>query len=154
MTLLAAFKNKQQNCYRLHGSLYGLDQGNKYCNDSGGKTYPWCSISAFVTIEGPTEQYSIVRVLASTVLLCWIVKCSVANKNVRLLDCGLKCIIRQGFDLSIYKKAVFIQNWLFFVNISSTNKFYSSYWFNVLCISKKNFFLIFLASLLNFSTIR
>ena len=51
--------------FRYYGHHCSLDEGNKYCNDSDGVSYPWYMHDSFVTIEGPTNKYSITHVLVS-----------------------------------------------------------------------------------------
>ena len=51
----------------MFGGLDSLQKGYKYCNDGNNISFPWFQCSekpdSFVTIEGPTNKYSIVHVL-------------------------------------------------------------------------------------------
>ena len=45
--------------------LLGLDKEQKYCIDNDNVSFPWYHHDSVVTIEGPTNKYSIIHVRVS-----------------------------------------------------------------------------------------
>ena len=48
--------------HRVNAKLMGLDKDYEYVNDGEGRSFPWYSPESIVTLEGPTDKYSIFNV--------------------------------------------------------------------------------------------
>ena len=78
----------------MFSSLFGLKKnGNKYCNDGNNNSFPWYrtryeKADEFITIEGPTNKYSIVHIVVCTVFLFNAIfpYCSLNSKYLEFLS--------------------------------------------------------------------
>ena len=49
--------------FRFYSTIVNLYKQKLYCNDGDNVRFPWYDDNSIVTLEGPTENHSIVQVL-------------------------------------------------------------------------------------------